>query len=385
MKLAFSSGVSVSEPGELGLIYEASIRGNLFEAIVDVISLKMPSCVVLLHGHDSVHPAGNFLFHRGLGADALRSYAVDLAQHDAWSEQHWSRKVGHIYYPDEFSPEDGEEDKYEAWLKNQGGCDCGVGLVLSRQATRQLILEVRFSKASEDKFRGQARRMLEELVPHMERALRIAELQRHASALGDEISSLLDMFFFPAFVIDEHCQVHRMNPRAETLLRDMNPAFLGSDNTLHIVEPEAEALLRGTLERMGRGSNRRTSLVPLRETQRQRRLFLSVTEISPTHMTTGCFSRIKSDTLFLVIAQDGSEHPELSQDVLWEAFGLTAKEAELAGSLLSGATLGEFAQRREVSKQTLRNQLVSIMRKTGTKRQTQLVTLLSHLALSMPA
>ena len=58
-------------------------------------------------------------------------------------------------------------------------------------------------------------------------------------------------------------------------------------------------------------------------------------------------------------------------DLLWRAFALTESEASLAEALLNGATLADYAQDREVSKQTLRNQLVGIMRKTGTKRRSR--------------
>ena len=57
-------------------------------------------------------------------------------------------------------------------------------------------------------------------------------------------------------------------------------------------------------------------------------------------------------------------------------------QRQLAEALLNGATLADFAQEREVSKQTLRNQLVGVMRKTGTKRQSELVSLLTRLSLT---
>ena len=62
--------------------------------------------------------------------------------------------------------------------------------------------------------------------------------------------------------------------------------------------------------------------------------------------------------------------------------GLLKREAKLAEALLNGSTLAEFAKDREVSKQTLRNQLVGLMRKTGTRRQSELVSLLTRLSLT---
>ena len=78
----------------------------------------------------------------------------------------------------------------------------------------------------------------------------------------------------------------------------------------------------------------------------------------------------------------GNHDGALPMDLLWRAFGLTESEASLAEALLAGSTVADYAQEREVSKQTLRNQLVGIMRKTGTKRQAELLSLLTRLSLT---
>jgi DNA-binding CsgD family transcriptional regulator len=46
--------------------------------------------------------------------------------------------------------------------------------------------------------------------------------------------------------------------------------------------------------------------------------------------------------------------------------------------------LSPIRQERNVAKQTLRNQLVGVMRKTGTRRQSELVSLLTRLSLTCP-
>ena len=74
----------------------------------------------------------------------------------------------------------------------------------------------------------------------------------------------------------------------------------------------------------------------------------------------------------------------LGRDALWRMFDLTAREVELAQALLEGRTLPELARAHAVSKQTLRNQLSSIMRKTCTRRQSELVALLLQMARALP-
>ena len=86
--------------------------------------------------------------------------------------------------------------------------------------------------------------------------------------------------------------------------------------------------------------------------------------------------------LVMLIVHGSEETATLPADLLWRAFSLTDSEANLAEALLNGETLADFARERAVSKQTLRNQLVGVMRKTGTRRQSELVALLTRLSLT---
>ncbi|WP_161790438.1 helix-turn-helix transcriptional regulator, partial [Inquilinus limosus] len=60
---------------------------------------------------------------------------------------------------------------------------------------------------------------------------------------------------------------------------------------------------------------------------------------------------------------------------LMTAFGLTAREAEVASRLASGATIGSLAAEWGVSVNTLRGYLKAVFGKTGTCRQADLVRL----------
>ena len=54
-------------------------------------------------------------------------------------------------------------------------------------------------------------------------------------------------------------------------------------------------------------------------------------------------------------------------------YGLTRAEARVARRLVSGASLKEIAAQIDVSHHTVRAHLKSILRKTGTHRQSELV------------
>ena len=63
-------------------------------------------------------------------------------------------------------------------------------------------------------------------------------------------------------------------------------------------------------------------------------------------------------------------------------FNLTPAEGRLAAGIATGQDLDAYAQKARVGKSTVRSHLKSIFHKTGTRRQQELVRLLSQVALA---
>lgn len=74
------------------------------------------------------------------------------------------------------------------------------------------------------------------------------------------------------------------------------------------------------------------------------------------------------------------EFPMPSEGLLMDVFGLSQAEARLAQHIARGASLEEIAGNARLKISTMRSQLGAVFTKTGTKRQTRLVALLSRLA-----
>jgi DNA-binding CsgD family transcriptional regulator len=74
----------------------------------------------------------------------------------------------------------------------------------------------------------------------------------------------------------------------------------------------------------------------------------------------------------------------LTTDLMRSLFDLTVAETRIAKGLAGGQTLQEIAQEGDVSFNTVRTQLRSILEKTGCKRQPELVALLANVAMGQP-
>jgi DNA-binding CsgD family transcriptional regulator len=82
-----------------------------------------------------------------------------------------------------------------------------------------------------------------------------------------------------------------------------------------------------------------------------------------------------------IILIDLEEAPEPNPTVLQKMFGLTAAEADLAIRLARGETPADIAQEKKITIATVRSQLASVLAKTRTKRQAELVSLLARVSL----
>jgi DNA-binding CsgD family transcriptional regulator len=80
----------------------------------------------------------------------------------------------------------------------------------------------------------------------------------------------------------------------------------------------------------------------------------------------------------MLVSRETSPQPNPAR--LQQMFGLTSAEVQLATSLASGHTPLEIARRRKLSRTTIRSQLAALFSKTETKRQSELVALLGHVA-----
>lgn len=379
---------SKNQSDEISLVTNAAFEGDLFNKVLDLVSRGFSSAAILVYGQDTVTPSGNFLLQRGLDFDAVRSYAVDLAVDNAWFRKQWQQPVGYVYRSRDLM---GREEFaatrfYQSWLSKWGELEAAVGIVFYRAGTKQLALEIRYNESSEKDLGPAAMRYFGWLSPHLVNSARIIDLRADEALAEREVSNLLELLFFPSFIVDANCRVHNMNTRASKMVHDMDALFVGADGALHVVDPQSEETLATAIRNISIDAKSKKVGLVLEQSERQSRKFLTLIKVGSKLAPHGTKSAHCFDAGFdriAVIASNGAEKLTLSHEVLWRTFALTSRECEVALSLLNGASISEMAAHWKVSKQTLRNQLSSIMRKTGTNRQAQLLTLLTQLALSL--
>ncbi|WP_420023960.1 helix-turn-helix transcriptional regulator (plasmid) [Cereibacter azotoformans] len=367
-------------PGHVSDLYDRALDGDLIAGILDLLAEATTKATVLVIGQNDDAPAGNFIQHRGGDLSPGTLERLRRRPPEPWLEGRWQQPVGRIY-----------QDEASDLTRNRPPdatpppeLDCGTGVVLNRSGKAQILVEIRYPRRSDAAMRNSSRRLLSAQVPHLVRAARIEDLATQDPISDPFMAGLLELVPFPAFVVDADRRVVNLNTRAGGLSLRPDGLFVGPGDRLTACSPATDAELASLVRRLGGASRQRTGFLSFSGEGLPRK-FVTLTRLQNAPLGRKAAPYRPGRVWIGITVHDAGEPLLLTHDILWRTFGLSARESELAMSLITGETIPDQAQRRKMSKQTLRNQMVSVLRKTETARQSQLVALLTRLAISVPA
>jgi DNA-binding CsgD family transcriptional regulator len=213
------------------------------------------------------------------------------------------------------------------------------------------------------------------LMPHLQR---VATLHAHiegTTAIAQTAINALDGSQAPLLLLDARGRVVHASAEADRLLHEADGLSAGCDG-LRGATPALSARLQAVLARAA-GSSRAPGVsgaVHLRRQSGKPDLVLVAIPAGPRsfgpHIGRGSV---------VVQVTDPLARSTPDPAILADAFDLTPSEALLAADLLCGLSVGEAAAKRKRSVATVRTHLASLLAKTGTARQSDLVRLLSRL------
>ena len=225
-------------------------------------------------------------------------------------------------------------------------------------------------------FEENSLQVLNDLLPHMQRAMRIQQeftrLRLRERALTEGLSrlalgvALLNDSGFPVYI----------NPVAQSIF-ESHPAVSLSTTGISVSTREQNKSLQKTITDMIQASLNNTNLpevtLPLVHTDRE--LPLTVMLAPYANLEIGLHD-VASDARVLMYLSDPSAGTLISVDTLHALYGLSESESIVAIGIANGFTLEQLAQMNHVSQNTVKTQLKSVFRKTNCKRQPELVSLL---------
>ena len=214
-----------------------------------------------------------------------------------------------------------------------------------------------------------------QLFPHLSRALgfreRVAELEK----LAGQYELALDRFDTPLLALNENARVLFANRSAVTLMRQADSPFSERAGLFVIDDVRAENVLREALRRPllappSIAVSRAGSVPPI------------LVHIMPiTGVRLRDISPGRGAAVALVALTDTARSPAGKVKALATVFGFTPAEAQVASMIASGADIESIAVTSGRSPETVRTHVKSLLSRTGTRRQSELVaTLLRAIA-----
>ncbi|WP_196054805.1 helix-turn-helix transcriptional regulator [Nocardia aurantiaca] len=213
--------------------------------------------------------------------------------------------------------------------------------------------------------------MLRLFLPHLDHALGMAARLAEAFIDRDLALSVLDRHRHGLALVSGCGRVDYANPAALAVLRDRDGLCLGAHARLHSNDRVVSGRLRRLLAQAVQAtpSNAVARLLIPREGVRSP-LTLSILPL--------CRDPQQSPRrLALVVIVDPEREEPGCREALRELYGLTRAESQVAFEVLRGSGLAAVAEELYISVNTARTHLRQVFAKTGTRRQAELVRLLS--------
>ncbi len=210
--------------------------------------------------------------------------------------------------------------------------------------------------------------MLEQLHPHLERATRLAV--RRVKSKNSFAVDVLQAIHLGSVVLraDRSVVAANRHARSFTLGFSFTP-----DNKIEFADTRAQKRLLDALAQIADSPDAGLKFtIPI---QRRTPTPPIIATILPIHVRR---KNIFCEAVALLTAAPVSGGRAMSPHSLTELFALTPTEARVANELAKGESVREIARRHSVTPNTIRMQLKSIYGKTGTRRQTELVSVLAN-------
>ncbi len=219
-------------------------------------------------------------------------------------------------------------------------------------------------------------RVINEILPHLRRALNIHSEFTHLRLKQDALLKGLDRLVIGLILYDRNAQPVYINPTARAII-DQHPALQLQDGDLILVNPEDGKNLRQTIVHTAEidpeDSWKQSVAIGITHPDVESPLPLLVTPMHANLITSDLDYEGAKVAVFMT---DPNLEQPISIENLVSVYNLTPSEAQVAISLANGHSIDEIANLSNHSAHTIRSQLKSVFRKTGVARQSELIKLL---------
>jgi DNA-binding CsgD family transcriptional regulator len=355
-------------------VYDASIDGSRWPAFLTQLAQYLGGTLPTLFLHDPRTHAGSLAISVGFDEAMVRAYKERLAERNIWlrsgvhllttrkvrtSHMMCSRKalLGSEWYADYCLPL---------------GISQAIGATIHKGSVVSSNIAI-MASPGRPAFDCNDMALLEALMPHMQRALKIHMHLAEASLKQGECVEAMEPLAVGVILVTASGQVLFANRSARRLLDNRDGLMIDRQGLRAGRSRETNALralIGCTVGSYGQGQSQSSGGLNVTRPNGRRALQVLVSPIRPQqslHLGERAVAAI-----YVTDPEQVSEKPEV---VLMRLYGLTPAEAKVAALIVRGMSARQAAEDLAISYNTVKSHLKRVFAKTGTKRQGDLIRL----------
>ena len=359
-------------------IYEATIDPSHWDFVVSMIAKLTRSKSACLYYKNKELEIASTIAQYGLPDTQQANFSQPWDSLDdmfcAKARADSDEPVCSLFYPGSNGVMRDDSDFYLNWMKPNGIYHVGGAQFMDTESHKAGLAILRDEESGEwDE--GEIR-IINEILPHLRRALNIHSEFTHLRLKQDALLKGLDRLVIGLLLYDRNANPVYINPTAMAII-DQHPALQLLDGDLVLVNPEDDRNLRQTIIETAEidpdDSWKQSVAIGIHHPDAKAALPLLVTPMHANLITSDLDYEGAKVAVFL---SDPNLQQPISIENLVSVYGLTPSEAQVAISLANGHSIDEIATSSHHSTHTIRSQLKSVFRKTGVSRQSELIKLL---------
>lgn len=365
-------------PQILATLYSAPLHPEAWEKFLNQFAEAFQISKAALLAHDPAIQSHRMLAVHGASVkEATPSYEQYYWQFDEWTKRatrhnlHGKMTRGEAAWPTELML---RSTFYNEFLKPFDTCQmAGIGSFDADGSFSALSI---YRGPSEPAFDNEVLSGLGALIPHLDTAFAVRRRLMGLEARATHMETALDVLPTGIAIVDKNGRCLFLNQKAREILKKRD-GLIESHGLLTASRTAEANALRGLLARASGELNGTDRLSTLLRISRRKGCPLNVVVAPfPGDEAVGM-----SQHRMIILITDPDENPAGLMQALATLFRLTPAEARLAEALAAGGSLAEIAEQFQITLATVRTQLKSVLRKTETKRQSELMRLLQNIIL----
>ncbi len=364
----------------LGTLYAAAGVAASWPVFLAELTRATGSNQAAILLHDMDHGDHSVSVSFGMDAAGIRAYADYYGARDIWM-----RKAAPLVYAGwlatseqlcRFQELEGSEF-YNDYLVPNNMAHAMWG-VLEKTPTRIINIGL-YRDLRQQPYEPEDLTLLRLLAPHLDRAFRLHVQVSELKSQTASLQSALDLLANGVIFVATNGRVAHANRIASALLAENNGLRV-LQGRLCAEQGSETARLHALIAQAAASQVRGSGITDAMTITRRGRPALQVMVSPAAHVDPD----LAGPTPVIVFVSDPARRVRPCADVLRTLYGLTAAESRVALLLGDGYAPPDIAGLIGVTTNTLKTQLASIYRKTGTARQSQLVRLLAQLTPANP-